>query len=514
MFKKLFVSSSSACFEFDNKDPYYCPESYRVIVNGVEEKTERNTNVFSLFNLTPGMQYTVRTTKDNCKITIVTPPETARIDVKALGAKGDGVSDDTFFVQMAIDSCPDGGRVVLPKGTYLVRPIKLKSNITLELKKGATLLGDTNEAHYPFIPARVYIDGKEEILASWEGEPFDCHQSLISAYKQKNIKVVGEGVIDGNAVNSTWWDMPKGRKVARPRLVFLNKCENVVFHGVTGMNSASWNFHPFFSKNLKFYDISVKCPANAPNTDGLDPESCDDVEIVGCKFSVGDDCCAIKSGKFYMGMTYQTPADHHTLRNNLFCDGHGAIVLGSEMSGGVKNLSVGQCLFRHTERGLRIKSRRGRGKYAIIDGVSFENIKMENVITPLVINMYYFCDPDGMTEYVWSRDPNTPIDDRTPYLGKFTFRDIECVDCECMAGYFDGLAERPIKEVIMENVSIKFKEDAEPNLPAMATGVREYCKEGLYVDNVENLVLKNVTIEGVVGDKIIRKTIGKFSEEK
>ena len=95
------------------------------------------------------------------------------------------------------------------------------------------------------------------------------------------------------------------------------------------------------------------------------------------------------------------------------------------MSGGVKDLTVSQCVFSHTDRGLRIKTRRGRGKDAVIDGVTFENIKMDNVITPLVINMYYFCDPDGKTEYVWSRDPKTPVDDGTPYLGKFLFRDIE-----------------------------------------------------------------------------------------
>ncbi len=513
MFKKLFVSSVSACFEMQNKEPYYCPESYTLTVNGVQEKTERKTNVFSLFNLTPDTKYTVAASCGG-EITFTTLPETACLDVKAMGAKGDGVSDDTFFIQTAIDICPDGGRVVVPEGTYLIRPVKLKSNITLELKKGAALLGDTVEEHYPLVPARMFIDGKEEVLASWEGEPYDCHQSLISAYRQKNIKVIGEGTIDGNAVNSTWWATPKGRKVARPRLVFLNKCEDIVFHGITGKNSASWNFHPFFSKNLKFYDISIKCPANAPNTDGLDPESCDVVEIVGCNFSVGDDCCALKSGKYYMGMTYQTPAERHTLRNNLFRDGHGAIVLGSEMSGGVKNLTVGQCLFSHTDRGLRIKSRRGRGKYAIIDGVCFENIKMENVITPLVINMYYFCDPDGKTEYVYSHDANIPVDDRTPYMGKFEFRDLECVDCECMAGYFDGLSELPIKEIVIENVSISFKEDAKPSLPAMATGVREYCKGGIYADNVEKLVLKNVRLDGVEGAKLIAGKIGELIEEK
>lgn len=513
MFKKLFVSSTTACFEFSNKKPYYSPKSYKVLVNGNPVGEERETNVFSIFNLEPATEYEISTTVDNYKLKITTLAETALIDVKSLGAKADGVSDDTYYVQMAIDSCPAGGRVVLTEGNYLVRPIVLKSDVTLELKKGATLLGDVKEESYPYVPARIYKGKKEVILSSWEGEPYPCHQSFVSAYKQKNIKVVGEGTINGNADNSTWWATPKGRKVARPRLVFLNNCKNVVFHGVTCKNSASWNLHPFFSQNLGYYDVKVQNPYTGPNTDGLDPESCDKVNIVGCTFSVGDDCCAIKAGKLYMGKTYKTPASNHTLRNNLFENGHGAIVLGSEMSGGVTNLSVSQCVFRHTDRGLRIKTRRGRGKDGIIDGVLFENIKMDNVITPLVINMYYFCDPDGHTEYVWSRDKNIPVDDGTPYLGKFKFKDIECTDCECMAGYFDGLVEQPVKEIVIENVSFSFKEDAKPFEPAMLENVRKYCKEGLYVDNVETLILKNVTFDGVVGEKIIKKNCGKVVEE-
>lgn len=513
MFKKLFVSSTSACFEFNNTNPYYSPKPYKVLLNGVAVGGERTTNVFSLFDLKPDTEYTVQTTAGEGKITFKTCKDAEIINVKALGAKGDGVTDDTYYVQMAIDKCPEGGRVVISGGSFLVRPITLKSNITIEIKKHAELLGDVREESYPFVPARVYKNGKEEILASWEGNPHDCHQSFITAYGQHDIKIIGEGAINGNADKSTWWAKPTGRQVARPRLVFLNKCKNVVFHGVTCKNSASWNLHPYFSKNLKFYDVRVRNPYTGPNTDGLDPESCDTVDIVGCVFSVGDDCVAIKSGKLYMGKTYKTPANRHTLRNNLFQDGHGAIVLGSEMSGGVKNLSVSQCVFKHTDRGLRIKSRRGRGKDAVIDGILFENIKMENVLTPLVINMYYHCDPDGHTEYVWSRNPNTPVDDGTPYLGKFEFKDIECVDCECMAGYFDGLVEQPIKEVRIENVSFHFKEDAKPFQPAMLEFVRDYCKEGLYVDNVEKLILKNVTFEGVVGDNLLVHNCKKVIEE-
>ncbi len=510
MFKKLFASSTTACFELVNTCPYYSPVSYKVLLDG-KVVGVFDTNVFSLYNLQPDSEYEVEAAGETLKFK--TAAETCVVDVKKTGAAGDGVTDDTECVQKAIDSCPEGGRVLFTEGTYHVRPLDLKSNITIELKKGATILGDEREENYPFVPARNPNSETEEILATWEGEPFDCHKSLIHGYKCENVLIVGEGCINGNADKSTWWAKPKGRTVARPRLVFLNKCKGVRMHGVTCKNSASWNLHPFFSNNIRFYDLKIENPYTAPNTDGLDPESCDDVKIIGCKFSVGDDCCAIKSGKLYMGKTFKTPASRHILRNDLFQDGHGAIVLGSEMGGGVRDLTVCQCLFRHTDRGLRIKSRRGRGKDAIIDGVVFENIRMENVITPLVINMYYNCDPDGNTEYVWTRSKNMIVDDRTPYLGKFVFKDIVCEDCECMAGYFDGLTEQPIKEVVIENVSFSYKDDARAYEPAMLAGVDTYCKAGLYVDNVETLVLKNVTFEGVEGEKIIRKHLGKVIEQ-
>lgn len=506
----LFVSGTSACFELENKNPYYSPASYFVTLDGKVVGDEKTSNVFSLFNLTPDTEYTVGITGDSFTLKFMTEKETGTVNVKELGAKGDGVSDDTYYVQMAIDSCPKGGRVIIPEGSYYIRPIKLVSDITLEILKGGELLGDIVEEHYPYVPAKCDDDGEESILATWEGNPYPCHQSFVSAYRQKNIKIVGEGTINGNADKSTWWATPKGRAVARPRLVTLNKCENVVFHGVTCKNSAAWNLHPYFSNKLGFYDIRVQNPYTAPNTDGLDPESCDDVKIIGCVFSVGDDCVALKSGKLYVGSKYKTPANHHVIRNDLFENGHGAIVLGSEVSGGVKNLTVCQCVFRHTDRGLRIKTRRGRGKTCIIDGVVFENIKMDNVITPFVINMYYFCDPDGHTEYVYSREKR-PVGDDTPYMGKFVFRDIECTDCECMCAYFDGLVEQPVKDITIENVSFSFKADAKPFIPAMLEFVKDYCKAGIYVDNVDKLTLKNVTFDGVEGENIIVKKCGKLT---
>lgn len=323
---------------------------------------------------------------------------------------------------------------------------------------------------------------------------------------------MGRGVIDGNARNSTWWENVKARTIGRPRLVFFNHCENVLFHGILGRNSASWNFHPFFCKNVDFIDIAVEAPKDSPNTDGMDPESCDNVRCIGVRFSVGDDAIAIKSGKMYMGMKYQTPATNHLVRNCLMEYAHGAVVLGSEMSGGIRDLTVSQCLFSHTDRGLRIKTRRGRGKYAVIDGVEFSNIRMDNVMTPLVMNMYYFCDPDGKTEFVWSKEPH-PVDDTTPYLGSFVFRDMVCTDCEWAAGYFYGLTEQPIGSVTIENVSFSFKEDASSGYPAMMSYIDEECKRGLYFNCVSKVSLKNVTMDGQVGDKVTALHVGEVAEE-
>ena len=230
------------------------------------------------------------------------------------------------------------------------------------------------------------------------------------------------------------------------------------------------------------------------------------------RFSVGDDAIAIKAGKVYMGMKYQTPATNHLVRNCLMEYAHGAMVLGSEMSGGVKDLTVSQCYFKHTDRGLRIKTRRGRGKYAVIDGVEFSNIKMDNVMAPLVMNMYYFCDPDGHEEIVWSKEKH-PVDDGTPYLGSFLFRDMDCTDCEWAAGYFYGLVEQPIGSVTIENVNFTFKPDASSGFPAMMDYIDKECKRGLYFNYVNKVSLKNVTMSGQDGDRLITVNVDEVSDE-
>lgn len=511
-FHILYTSSVSACFELENTYPYYADTAFDVYANGAPALQGVRTNVFSLFDLKPGTEYTVTVGEDS--VCFTTCSESACLNVRDFGATGDGKTDDTTAIQSAINVCPKNGRVSVPAGTYYIRPIVLKSDMTLELKKGATLLGDTCEEHYPILPGELTDAQTGEMIqiSSWEGNPCACRQSFISAFSAENVAIVGEGTIDGNAVNATWWHDVKKRKIGRPKLVFFNRCENVRFHGILGKNSACWNFHPFFCKNVHFYHMAVEAPKDSPNTDGTDPESCDDVRYIGVRFSVGDDAIAIKSGKMYMGMKYQTPATNHIVRNCLMEYAHGAMTLGSEMSGGVRDLTVSQCYFSHTDRGLRIKTRRGRGKYAVIDGVEFSNMRMDNVMTPIVMNMYYFCDPDGHEPIVWSKDAH-PVDDSTPYLGSFTFRDMQCTDCEWAAGYFYGLTEQPIGSVTIENVDFTFKEDASSGRPAMMDFLDPTCKLGLYFNRVKKVTLKNVTLSGQNGERIVTENVDEVIDE-
>ncbi|MEM5769014.1 MAG: glycosyl hydrolase family 28 protein, partial [Bacillota bacterium] len=141
-------------------------------------------------------------------------------------------------------------------------------------------------------------------------------------------------------------------------------------------------------------------------------------------------------------------------------------------------LSVTRCLFKNTDRGLRIKTCRGRGKDAIVDGVTFENIRMDGVLTPLVVHMYYFCDPDGKTDYVQNKSA-LPVDARTPYLGRFCFKDMICTDCSIAAGFFYGLPEMPIEEIEISDVAFTFRDDAQKGYPAMVLGIEELCRSGL-----------------------------------
>lgn len=437
--------------------------------------------------------------------------EFVTLNVRDFGAKGDGVNNDTSFIQAAIMACPKDSRVLIPEGVYKVTSLFLKDDVKIELEKGAVLEAYTDRTMFPIFPEAVqsYDEEKEYILGTWEGNPLPMFSAIITGVNVKNAVLYGEGILDGKAgkEEGNWWNNPKVMNIAfRPRMIFLNQCENIVVQGITVQNSPSWNIHPFFSNHLRFLDLSVLNPKDSPNTDGLDPESCRDLEIAGVYFSLGDDCIAVKSGKIYMGAKYRTPSEDITIRQCCMRDGHGSVTIGSEMAGGVKNLIVKDCLFLHTDRGLRIKTRRGRGKDAIIEGVLFDNIHMDHVMTPFVANSFYFCDPDGHTEYVRTKEA-LPVDDRTPDIRSLAFRNIQADNCHVAAAFFYGLPEQKIGRVEMSNVRVNYAAETQTGVPAMMEGVEPMTRSGLFAANIKTLVLHNVEIQGQDGEAMVLEHI-------
>lgn len=307
---------------------------------------------------------------------------------------------------IAICSMAGGGRVVVPEGTWHTGAIRLKSHVNLVIEKGATLFFDFDRDLYPLVETR------------WEG--LDCmnYSPLIYAYKETDIAITGEGTLDGNGSDETWWLMsgkriknkdiiveerqqnPGGRadllkmaeegvplekrvfgkgKGLRPQLVNLNQCDGILIEGVTMLRSPFWVMHPLLSKNITVRNVKVH--NDGPNGDGCDPEACENVLIEKCVFDTGDDCIAIKSGRNEdgreggKGRYAGRPSKNIIVRDCVMKDGHGGVVVGSEISGGCNNVFVENCQMDspNLERILRIKTNSARG------GV-IEDIYMRNVV--------------------------------------------------------------------------------------------------------------------------------------
>lgn len=507
----------SAVFELENGLCFRPAEPFSVLLDGREVNAACSTNVFSVYSLQPGHSYTLTVQASGQELTLdfATRVETFFVDASRYGLAGDGVTDDTAKLQAALSTCPAGGTVFLPAGRYRCTSLFLKSHTTFYLDQGAVILGDNDRTHYPILPGVLPSDNEvdEYYLTGWEGNPLSSLASLINITQAEDVTITGPGTIDADAQHGDWWQDAKTKKIAwRPRVVSITDSRDVVLHGVTVQNSYSWTIHPMFSTGVDLLDCKIRNPYNAPNTDGIDPESCSNTRIIGADIHVGDDCIAIKSSKVFLGMRLKKSCQHTTIRNCLLDKGHGGIVIGSEMSGGVKDLVVTQCLMDHTDRGLRVKTRRGRGKTAVIDGLVFRNVEMQGVKAPFVINMFYFCDPDGHSNYVQCRQP-MPVDDYTPRLGSLTMENIRATDAQYAGCYFDGLPEMPIGEVIMKDVHITFDPNAQAGQAAMADGRPLVKKLAIYAENVERIVLHNVQIEGYEGQRLQFANVGSFEED-
>ena len=504
--KIVDVSARSCTVLLDAAGDYYARAPHRLVLNG-EAWGEDARSVCTLFDLWPDTDYTLESWIGDEKedtVSFRTEKEYCTLNVKRFGARGDGETDDTAALQAAILACPDKGRLMIPAGTYKTGPLFLKSHITVELKAGAVLSLITDRAKFPILPGAVRSTDEEGeyLLALWEGNPLPSFASAITGIGVEDVRLMGQGVIDGCAQEGDWWTEPKKMRGAyRPRLLFLRDCKKITVQGITFRNSPAWNLHPSFSEDLSFFNVRVEAPADSPNTDGFDPESCRHVRMLGTVFSVGDDCIAIKAGKIYLGMKYHVPCEDLEIAWCAMLDGHGGVTIGSEMAGGVKHVRVHHCLMRGNERGLRIKTRRGRGRYAVVDDIRFEDVNMEGIGAPLVVNAMYFCDPDGRTPYVQSREKQ-PVDDTTPTVGRIVFERVHATACKGCAGYILGLPERPVEEILLRDCVFSFADDAQAMTPAMAWHVEPCRQRGVIAGFVKKLTLESVAMNGIRGDRL------------
>ena len=406
-------------------------------------------------------------------------------NVRDFGAVGDGQTLATPAIQAAIDACHQqgGGTVFIPAGSYITGSIFLRSNITLYLDAGATLLGSQDPADFPIISSR------------WEGSEQPTHAPLIAGRDLKNIAVVGRGTIDGRGAH--WWRRFQERALdyPRPRLIAFADCSNVLIEGITATNSPSWTINPVRCDNVTIQKVTIVNPGDSPNTDGINPDSCNNVRISDCSISVGDDCITIKSGMETEERGKLAPCRNITITNCTMANGHGGVVIGSEMSGDVRNVVISNCVFVGTDRGIRLKSRRGRG--GVVEDIRVSNIVMTDVLCPLTMNLYYACGAWGDTT-VSDKRPHL-VTDGTPRFRRISLSHVTAREVKVAAAFLYGLAEMPVEDILLSDVSISMSPGAEAGYPDMADDLELMRRAGFFVRNARRLRLHNVEVSGQLG---------------
>lgn len=409
------------------------------------------------------------------------------------GAAGDGAFDCTSAFEKAIAAChaAGGGRVLVANGEYLTGAIHLKSNVNLHIAAGATVRFARDARKYPLVFTR------------WEGVELMNYSPFIYAFEQENIAITGEGVIDGNADCEHWWpwkgraqcggskgqphqdedrnllfkmgegQVPVEKRVfgeghyLRPQFIQPYRCKNVLVEGVTLKNSPMWQVHPVLCKNVTVRGMTITgASANreaAPNTDGCDPESCTDVLIKDCSFNTGDDCIAIKAGRNGDGRRVNVPSQNIVIQDCHMKDGHGGVTLGSEISGGVRNVFAENCRMEspHLDSVVRIKNNAMRG--GLLENIYVRNIEVGEV-SMAVLSIDFFYEEGEAGKF-------------TPVVRNVDIRKLSLNKAQ-YALYLRGFKNAPIQDVRMSDCDLK--------------GI---AKSNV-IENVEKLDLHNVLING------------------
>ncbi|NVM62278.1 polygalacturonase [Mucilaginibacter sp. SG538B] len=437
------------------------------------------------------------------------------INILKYGAKADGITLNTTSINKAISACSakGGGVVLIPQGLWLTGPLVMKSNVNLHVSRAALLQFTDDKTQYKLVEG------------NYEGHAAVRNESPISGTNLTNIAITGEGIIDGHgdvwrAISKerlteaewkklvasggvvsengkSWYPsesyvkglktpgagvIGNGKTIAdnepfkdffRPNMLVLTNCKKVLLQGVTLQNSPAWDIHTLLCEDLTVQNARVRNPWNAQNGDGIDVESCRNVLIEGSTFDAGDDGICIKSGRDEEGRKRGKPTENVIVRNNVVYRAHGGFVIGSEMSGGARNIFVSNCTFIGTDIGLRFKTTRGRG--GVVENIFIKDIAMKDILHEAILfDMYYGGKSPGEADDINDRAV-VPVTEATPSFRKFYVNNVVCNGAE-KALMIRGLPEMGIKDIHIENSTFK-------------------TVKGADVIEAQNIFLKNIHLE-------------------
>ena len=459
------------------------------------------------------------------------------VSITDCGGVGDGMTLNTKAFEAAMNklSAQGGGTLLVPFGVWFTGPIVFQSNINLHLEKGALVLFTPDFDAYPLIKT------------SFEGQETRRCQSPISGKNLQNIAITGEGAINGSG--EAWRPVKKGKMTEgqwktilksggflktpdywfptakalkgeklneqniskadfteaqwdsikdfmRPVMVSLTNCKNVLLQGVLFENSPSWNIHPLMCENVIVDGVFIRNPAYAQNGDGLDLESCKNAIVVNSTLDVGDDAICLKSGKDAEGRKRGRPTENVIVDNCKVFKGHGGFVVGSEMSGGVRNISVSNCKFMGTDVGLRFKSTRGRG--GVVENIYINNISMFDIVTDSFLFDLYYGGKSASESLEDGDESNskpemTMADETTPVFRNIYVKNIVSRNAR-RAMFFNGLPEMNITGIHVENAEISSLLGAE-------------------ISESDGITLKNIHIESKQGSALILNNVKNLKAE-
>lgn len=456
-------------------------------------------------------------------------------NIKDFSAVSGGEEKTTAAINSAINECSQqgGGTVIIPRGIWLTGPIYLQDNVNLHLEEGALVLFSRDFADYPLI--QTTYEGQKQVRCT----------SPINGENLTNIAITGQGVIDGSGHiwrpvkrykvtdkmwnklvasggvvdddDRIWWpsenalhgpeivkelqeknapieEYEKVREYLRPVLLSLIKCKNVLLDGPVFQNSPAWNIHPLLCENLIIQNITVRNEAYAQNGDGIDLDSCKNVYLHDAMFDVGDDAICLKSGKNEQGRKRGVPCEDMLIENCKVYAGHGGFVIGSEMSGGVKNIKVQNCTFMGTDCGLRFKTTRGRG--GIVENIFINDINMIDIKTePIRFNMFYAGRSDGSEEVLFDKKPVT---EETPVFKQIYINNVSCRGAK-KAVKLEGLPEMFIDKIYIEDVQLLAQKGIEcvnaHNLEFINTDVKVEDEVVIEIMQGQNIKFENMNID-------------------